>query len=246
MGCLMTQFSIMPRWIDIPIENRPKGFYVYIHRRTLDGTPFYVGKGQGRRGWRPWSRNTHWERCAKKNGITVEVVKDGLSEPESIALEIAMIKKIGFDNLTNISTGGESGATGITPHNIRPVECSNGMVFKSAKEAEEWLRSEGHSKASGSTVTGCCRQRFKSAHGYDWRYVGDDREFNYVSRGERIGAASAKRVRRSDGMEFVSASAAGRYMKAMGITKSDDANVPISSCCKGRLRKAYGFGWEYI
>lgn len=242
----MTQFSITPRWGDIPIEDRPIEFYVYVHRRTSNGDPFYVGKGQGYRGWRPWNRNKHWERCAKKNGVTVEVVRDGLSEPEAISLEIAMIEKLGINNLTNISTGGDSGATGITPHNIKPVECSNGMVFKSAKEAEEWLRSIGRSKASGSTVTGCCRQRFKSAYGFDWRYLGDPREFNYISRGERIGAASAKRVRRSDGVEFESASAAGRYMKEIGVAKSISANVNISACCNERVKRAFGYSWKYI
>ena len=37
-------------------------FYIYIHYRESDGTPFYIGKGSGDRSTQTKNRNPYWKR----------------------------------------------------------------------------------------------------------------------------------------------------------------------------------------
>lgn len=101
-------------------------FYVYVLFRPWDGSPFYVGKGLGRR-WlsHEWAgskhRNWHLARIltkAKRLGMDIPKVKIcvGLTEAEAFEIEIAFIKAIGrFDQgigpLVNFTDGGD-GASG--------------------------------------------------------------------------------------------------------------------------------------
>lgn len=48
------------------------------------------------------------------------------------------------------------------------VKCSNGMVFGSYAEAAEWLRRNGHPKATGTPISLCIRGLSKLSYGYDW------------------------------------------------------------------------------
>ena len=87
-------------------------FYVYLDKRP-DGTPFYVGKGTGRRARKLIRRNNpyHNNIVAKygKENIIIEIVKDGMPESEAFDMEIYLIsslKESGF-RLCNMSSGGE-------------------------------------------------------------------------------------------------------------------------------------------
>lgn len=84
-------------------------FYVYLHRKGLDNKPFYVGKGKGRRAWVKSGRNERWNRTVAKHGLTVEILFDGLTEEESLAVEVDCIlelRSFGYD-LCNMTSGGE-------------------------------------------------------------------------------------------------------------------------------------------
>lgn len=108
----MTDIQITPKWKDV----KPEGYYVYIHRRATDGTPFYVGKGRGYRGWRyKGTRSKFWMNTAIKNGVIVEIYKSDLSEVCAFSLEKILIDSYGIENLCNLSLGGDgkSGLTGI-------------------------------------------------------------------------------------------------------------------------------------
>lgn len=100
--------------------------YVYVLFRT-DGSPCYVGKGRGRR----WLDHTSVSRThnryiariirtAQKNGRELPVVKirEGLTDEEAYAIEVALIKAIGRIKdggcLVNQSDGGD-GVRGLGP-----------------------------------------------------------------------------------------------------------------------------------
>jgi len=82
-------------------------YYVYIYLRE-DGTPYYVGKGLGRRAFRNSGRRM------KKPSDETKIVfhSENLTEDEAFALERELIKKYGRkDNgtgiLRNLTDGGE-------------------------------------------------------------------------------------------------------------------------------------------
>ena len=84
-------------------------FYVYIHRRSTDGKPFYVGKGKALRAWRTDRNNKFWQNVYKKHGRDVDIVFDNLSEEEAFQCErdvILELKYFGY-KLTNQTDGGD-------------------------------------------------------------------------------------------------------------------------------------------
>lgn len=218
----------------IPKQDRPKGHYVYLHRRgSVGGAVFYVGKGSGLRAWALYDRvNRHWLAVARKHGVYVDILKDGMTKDQSLLLEIDTIKEIGIDNLTNVSTGGESGRAGIVAWNVKPVICSNGMKFESAYLAAEWIRETKNPKASSSLITGCCRGKYKTAHGFTWAYYGEELS-EYVSAGDQ----RRRKVYCSNGMEFNSIKDASEW--------AGGHNAPINQCLSGVQKSAYGFTWAY-
>ncbi len=94
-------------------------FYVYLHCKP-DGTPFYVGKGNGDRAYRIYSkRNSFHSNVVKKYGaqrILIYKQKIGLTEDQAFAFEreaIKCLREFGYE-LCNMTDGGEGSAgTGI-------------------------------------------------------------------------------------------------------------------------------------
>jgi predicted regulator of amino acid metabolism with ACT domain len=84
-------------------------FYVYLHKRPIDGSVFYVGKGCGNRAYVSRERNKHWKHVVEKyNGFDVEIVKENLTEQDAFNLEKELILHYGLANLTNQTLGGVS------------------------------------------------------------------------------------------------------------------------------------------
>lgn len=55
---------------------------------------------------------------------------------------------------------------------MKPVKCSNGMVFASQHEAAEWVRGQTkHKKANNKRISAVCTNVSRSAYGLSWRFV---------------------------------------------------------------------------
>ena len=103
-------------YVYVYMDPREEGEYVYEDIR-LTHRPFYVGKGFGYRinehlQKSRLKRNNHKNNKIKKilsEGLEPIKVKvfEGLTEQESLIKEIELINLIGFDNLTNVTHGGE-------------------------------------------------------------------------------------------------------------------------------------------
>ena len=105
-------------------KEESREFYVYKHIRKDNNTCFYVGKGKGRRIYKP-KRNKHYNRIRKKYGCYVIKIKENLTEKEAFALEREIIEDYVFvfgyginikgyykgynenEHLTNCTWGGE-------------------------------------------------------------------------------------------------------------------------------------------
>lgn len=103
-------------------------FYVYVLKRP-DGTPFYVGKGHGRRAllheWHarrgivinPYKHAVIMKILAANKNIIVEVVRRFYKEDSAFDYERKLIAEIGRKPngpLTNLTDGGD-GSAGIVP-----------------------------------------------------------------------------------------------------------------------------------
>lgn len=93
-------------------------FYVYQYLRE-NGTPYYIGKGKGKRAWQPHFRSNN-ANMVPTDENRIEIIKDNLTEAEANQLEINLIKKFGRKDLgtgilTNLTNGGEGVAGSIRP-----------------------------------------------------------------------------------------------------------------------------------
>jgi alkylated DNA nucleotide flippase Atl1 len=81
--------------------------YTYSHNKP-DGTPFYIGKGQGRRAFKK-RENTHWQRIVAKYGYEVQILAYWNTHEEALDHEVLLIscfKDMGYE-LANKTNGGE-------------------------------------------------------------------------------------------------------------------------------------------
>lgn len=108
--------------------SQEKPFYVYVHRRATDGRVFYVGKGSRDRAWVKKGRNKHWHNIVNKHGYKIEVVMMFGKDDCARSFEKSLIKWYGFDNLCNLTNGGEGWHGRITPISVRE------KISKSLKE----------------------------------------------------------------------------------------------------------------
>lgn len=97
------------------MENK---YYVYLHINEDTNTPFYVGKGHGRRAYTKGSRSRWWTSYTSKYKWDVVILDDNLDEKTSFDREVYWIDRIGRKDLgdgplINMSNGGE-GASGRT------------------------------------------------------------------------------------------------------------------------------------
>jgi hypothetical protein len=204
-------------------------FYVYLHRRAIDGRVFYVGKGAGRRAWATNGRSRYWRNIATRHGFTVEIAQAGMQEWWAFELECALIALYGRDTLCNLTDGGE-GASGF----VRSAESSLKAAEKNRgrKHTAETIERMRAAQGNRSQKT---RMKLSKAK------TGIPRPQSVI---DAIVKAHSKPVVCTDnGMHFSCCVDAAKWLHSQGYSKAQGR--PISDCAKGKYLKAYGHKWKY-
>lgn len=197
-------------------------FYVYLHRRPGDVSPFYVGKGKGQRAGSLKGRNAHWRSIVGKHGgFDVEIVEIFESEDDAFACErflIASLKTFGI-RLANKSIGGE-GAAGVIPSLEHRMKISRAL--KGATRSDETKQR--------------MRESYRNRDAASREAVIDGRRRRF----------SKPLICVDNGMAFSSLVDAASWLRANGFPAASTS--ALSSCCRGKhgYARAYGYQWKYL
>jgi hypothetical protein len=136
-------------------------FYTYIHYTADTKTPFYIGKGKGRRKGQTTQRSKWWKSIVAKHGFVSEVLSTFENESDAYEHEkfiILCFKDMGY-KLCNMNDGGKGGQSGskrpsqqkfmlgnkfsLGKNTGRNEKCvrygkDNGMYGKSAVKGRTW------------------------------------------------------------------------------------------------------------
>lgn len=157
-------------------------YYVYLHVKLTDGTPFYVGKGFGLRYISIKSRNKHWHNIVNKYDYDVILLEDNLLESDALKLEEYWInrlgrKDLGLGNLVNHTNGGEgnSGRIFSEEHRKNLSIANKGRAF-----TEEWIGKMSKAKKGKSSP------RKNATHTEDVKKILAEKSKGNNSRGIRV------------------------------------------------------------
>jgi hypothetical protein len=130
-------------------------FYVYLHKRSLDGGVFYVGKGSKKRAWKKTSRSDYWKRIENKYGRTVEIYRDNLEEHEAFELEKELIAHYGRENLCNFNDGGYGGINPSEETRLKMSIAKKGRIVSYETKARNRIASFGrkHSEETKAKIS---------------------------------------------------------------------------------------------
>ena len=97
-------------------------YYVYSYTRSKTsktaekGTPYYIGKGKGKRAWNSHKRKNKAE-LLPKDKTHIHILYENLSEIDAHNIEKQLISKYGLKTeggiLSNLTYGGEGNSPGI-------------------------------------------------------------------------------------------------------------------------------------
>jgi hypothetical protein len=130
-------------------------YYVYAHLR-VDGTPYYIGKGQKKRAW-----STCRNIPRPKDDSRIVILESGLTEIGALALERFYIRWYGRRNngtgiLRNLTDGGD-GNNGVimTEETKRKISKANSGInnpFYGKKHSEETKKKYSESRSGPNNV----------------------------------------------------------------------------------------------
>lgn len=235
-----------------------KKFYVYVHRYASGpkkGQIFYVGKGVNARHKSISGRNKHWHNIVNKYGFISHIVFRFRNEECSFSFEVALIKNLGKENLCNISDGGERNSgwnhsedwriaaskmrSGENNPNYGRTMCEDQKKSISlslkGRPSPKKGKASNHDKISQS-------QKMKLLHALP----SDENPFFFSQKNKTQGMKIklSKPVKTSCGKVFFGINEASRWLRDNGFKSA--THGPISLCCAGKRKTAYGYKWSYV
>ena len=157
----------------------PRGFYVYAYLRN-DLTPYYIGKGQGRRAWQKHTINP------PVDSNKIVIVEDKLTDIGALAIERRLIRWYGrIDNgtgiLRNMTDGGEGSVGRIVPESTKvkmrqkTVSVDSREKIRKANVGKKWSAESLAKRTESQTIKVECEGiKFKSMSDAG-KYFGIDR-----------------------------------------------------------------------
>lgn len=142
-----------------------KQFYVYIHKKP-DGTPFYIGKGHGRRAYNFYCRSEWHKNIVAKYGkknILIEII-NCVNESQAFDLEKIYIKQIRDSGikLVNLTDGGE-GHSGFKQNNQTKQKRAQKLKDFYASEKGKMVNQELNKHRIGRKNTDEAKQKMRNA-----------------------------------------------------------------------------------
>jgi len=170
-------------------------YYTYAYLRE-DGTPYYIGKGKGKRAY---------EKCGRviatpENKKLILILKKGLSEDEAFRHEIYMIaifgrKDMGTGILRNLTNGGDGASGCICSEDLRQKRRINSL---NRNHSEETKRKMSESKRGeknhqyGKPLTPETKRKMSEARKGEKHYLYGETRSEETRR--KIGEANRNRV----------------------------------------------------
>lgn len=122
------------------------------------------------------------------------------------------------------------------------VFCSNGMSFRNAKKAAEWLKGNGVINANRSNIEAAISGRFLFAYGFTWWRAGQNPIDVNVQKFKKM-MISGKRITMDNILCFFNMDCAIQFLKNEGNNKASKSS--LTSCAQGKIKSAYGHTWKY-
>lgn len=248
--------------------NMEKKFYVYVHRRASDGRVFYVGKGSKKRLTETYGRSEYWRRVSEKHGWSAHIVARFSQEQCALSFEVALIKLIGRESLTNATMGGEGVCkpSEYVRQKMRaakigkpPAYLSDENKAKSAREKQaasariKIVSSLGEVFESGRHAVAFLRKNgFPSASpGNIASCVNGKMPSAYQRTWAKLGCVPPsydgflRKKKNAKSKEVLRSdgfefSSASEAARVVGGSQGN-----ISMVCRGERKEAYGYGWSY-
>ncbi len=123
----------------------------------------------------------------------------------------------------------------------KPVKCiTDGTWFSSVKEASE------HYKIQSNEISAVCLGKRLSTHGLKFTYSDDGTEPEYKRKGVgRETQAKIMREAKSIPVRCVETDRIYKSAKIAAEATGINSRGDISKCCKGKIKTAGGFHWQY-